>query len=66
MEEVERSLRTVRKAVGVQAGHSAGLPTRRNVRRITRPNRRLAMGHICYEKSVKEWEVKEEDQAHGR
>jgi hypothetical protein len=39
--------------------------SRRNFRRIPRPNRLLAMGPIWYEKSVREWEVKEEDQAHG-
>jgi hypothetical protein len=37
--------------------------SQRNFRRIPRPNRRLAMGPIQYEKSVKESEVKE-DQAH--
>jgi predicted DNA-binding transcriptional regulator AlpA len=39
--------------------------SRRNFRRIPRPNRLLAMGPIWYEKSVKEWEAKE-DQARGR
>jgi hypothetical protein len=39
--------------------------SRRRFRLILRPNRRLAMGLIWYEKSVKEWEAKE-DQAHGR
>ena len=38
--------------------------SRRNFRRIPRPNRQLAMGPIWYEKSVKEWEAKE-DQARG-
>jgi hypothetical protein len=33
--------------------------SRRNFRRISRPNRQLAMGPIWYEKSVKEWEEKE-------
>ena len=33
--------------------------SRRNFRRIPRPNRQLAMGPIWYEKSVKEWEAKE-------
>ena len=32
--------------------------SRRNFRRIPRPNRQLAMGPIWYEKSVKEWEAK--------
>jgi hypothetical protein len=39
--------------------------SRRNFRRIPRPNRLLAMGPIWYEKSVKDWEAKEEDQARG-
>jgi hypothetical protein len=34
--------------------------SRRNFRRIPRPNRQLAMGPIWYEKSVREWEEKEE------
>jgi hypothetical protein len=38
--------------------------SRRNFRRIPRPNRLLAMGPIWYEKCVKEWEAKE-DQARG-
>ena len=38
--------------------------SRRNFRRIPRPNRLLAMGPIWYEKSVREWEAKEEDRAH--
>ena len=40
--------------------------SRRNFRRIPRPNRLLAMGPIWYEKSVREWEARREDQAHGR
>jgi predicted DNA-binding transcriptional regulator AlpA len=40
--------------------------SRRNFRRIPRPNRLLAMGPIWYEKSVREWEEKVENQAHGR
>ena len=39
--------------------------SRRNFGRIPRPNRQLAMGPICYEKSVKEWEAKE-DRARGK
>ena len=39
--------------------------SRRNFRRIPRLNRLLAMGRIWYEKSVKDWEAKEEDQARG-
>jgi hypothetical protein len=38
--------------------------SRRNFRRIPRPNRQLAMGPIWYEKCVKEWETMEE--ARGR
>ena len=39
--------------------------SRRNFRRIPRPNRQLAMDPIWYEKSVKGWEAKE-DQARGK
>ena len=39
--------------------------SRRNFRRIPRPNRLLAMGPFWYEKSVKEWEAKE-NQARGK
>jgi hypothetical protein len=38
--------------------------SRRNFHRIPRSNRQLAMGSIWYEKTVREWEVKE-DQARG-
>jgi hypothetical protein len=34
--------------------------SRRNFGRVPRPNRLLAMGPIWYEKSVREWEAKEE------
>ena len=37
----------------------------KNFRRIPRPNRQLAMGPIWYEKSVREWEEKEERRARG-
>jgi predicted DNA-binding transcriptional regulator AlpA len=40
--------------------------SRRNFRRMPRPNRLLAMGPIWYEKSVKDWERKEEDRARGK
>jgi hypothetical protein len=40
--------------------------SRRNFRRIPPPNRQLAMGPIWYQKSVKEWEGREEGQAHGK
>jgi hypothetical protein len=39
--------------------------SRRNFGRIPRPNRQLAMGPIWYQRSVKEWEAKEE-QARGK
>ena len=40
--------------------------SRRNFQRVPRPNRQLAMGPLWYEKSVREWEAKEENRAHGR
>jgi predicted DNA-binding transcriptional regulator AlpA len=40
--------------------------SRRNIRRIPRPNRLLAMGPFWYEKSVREWEEKEEGRARGK
>jgi predicted DNA-binding transcriptional regulator AlpA len=40
--------------------------SRRSFRRIPRPNRLLAMGPVWYEKSVREWEAKEEGQARGQ
>jgi hypothetical protein len=40
--------------------------SRRNVGRIPRPNRQLAMGPIWYEKSVREWKAKEEGRARGK
>jgi len=40
--------------------------SRRNFRRIPRPNRQLAMGPVWYEKSVREWEATEEDGARGK
>jgi predicted DNA-binding transcriptional regulator AlpA len=39
--------------------------SRRNFRRIPRPNRLLAMGPIWYEESVREWEEKEGKRARG-
>jgi len=39
--------------------------SRKIVRRIPRPNRLLAMGPLWYEKSVREWEAKEEHHARG-
>jgi predicted DNA-binding transcriptional regulator AlpA len=40
--------------------------SRRNFRRIPRPNRQLAMGPVWYEKSVREWEAKEESRRRGK
>jgi hypothetical protein len=40
--------------------------SRRNFRRIPRPNRQLAMGPIWYEKCVREWEEKEEALPRGK
>ena len=40
--------------------------SRRNFRRIPRPNRQLAMGPIWYEECVREWEAKEEDRRRGK
>jgi hypothetical protein len=34
--------------------------SRRNFRRIPRPNRKLAMGPLWYEKSLREWQAKED------
>jgi predicted DNA-binding transcriptional regulator AlpA len=40
--------------------------SRRNFRRIPRPNCLLTRGPIWYEKSVREWEAKEKGQARGK
>ena len=40
--------------------------SRRNFRRMPRPNRLLAMGPLWYEKSVREWETKEKDRVRGK
>jgi hypothetical protein len=40
--------------------------SRRNFRRIPRPNRQLAMGPICYEQGVREWEEEKEERARGK
>jgi predicted DNA-binding transcriptional regulator AlpA len=40
--------------------------SRRNFRRIPRPNRLLAMGPLWYEKSVREWEARKENRARGK
>jgi hypothetical protein len=40
--------------------------SRRNLLPIPRPNRQLAMGPVWYEKSVREWEAKEEGRDLGK
>jgi hypothetical protein len=40
--------------------------SRRNFRRIPRPNRLLAMGPVWYEKCVREWEAKEKGRARAK
>jgi hypothetical protein len=40
--------------------------SRRNFRRVPRPNGQLAMGPIWYEKSVKDWEEREKNRQRGR
>ena len=40
--------------------------SRRNFRRIPRPNRLIAMGPVWYEKSVREWEARREDRTRGK
>jgi len=55
----------VGKRLGFKRDTVLAYLSRRNFRRIPRPNRQLAMGPIWYEKSVREWEAKEEDQARG-
>src|SRR5215216_5615943 len=39
--------------------------SRRNFRRIPRPNRKLAMGAVWFERSVQEWERKAHSSTHG-
>jgi predicted DNA-binding transcriptional regulator AlpA len=40
--------------------------SRRNFRRLPRPNRLLAMGPIWYEESVREWEARKAHRTNGR
>jgi predicted DNA-binding transcriptional regulator AlpA len=40
--------------------------SRRNFCRIPRPNRLVAMGPVWYEKSVREWQEKDEGRGRGR
>ena len=53
------------KRLGFKCDTVLAYLSRRNFGRIPRPNRQLAMGPIWYEKSVKEWEAKEEYPARG-
>lgn len=46
------------KRLGLKRGTVLAYMSRGNYRRIPKPNRRLAMGPIWYEKSVREWEEK--------
>ena len=48
------------RRLGFRRGTVLAYLSRRNFGRIPRPNRQLAMGPIWYEKSVREWEEKEE------
>jgi predicted DNA-binding transcriptional regulator AlpA len=52
---------TLGKRLGFKRDTVLAYLSRRNFRRIPRPNRQLAMGPIWYEKSVKEWEEREKD-----
>ncbi len=44
------------KRLGLKRDTVLAYLSRRNFRRIPKPNRRLAMGPIWYERSVREWE----------
>jgi predicted DNA-binding transcriptional regulator AlpA len=55
----------LRRRLGFKRDTVLAYLSRRNFRRIPRPNRLLAMGPIWYEKSVRDWQVKE-DQARGK
>ena len=54
------------RRLGFKRGTVLAYLSRRNFRRIPRPNRLLAMGPIWYETSVREWEEKEENRARGK
>jgi predicted DNA-binding transcriptional regulator AlpA len=54
------------RRLGVKRDTVLAYLSRRNFRRIPRPNRLLAMGPIWYERSVREWEAKEEDRRRGK
>jgi hypothetical protein len=55
----------LRRRLGFKRDTVLAYLSRRTFRHISRPNRLLAMGPIWYEKSVREWEAKEEDRARG-
>jgi len=44
------------KRLGLKRGTVLAYLSRGNYRRIPKPNRRLAMGPVWYERSVREWE----------
>ena len=54
------------RRLGFRRGTVLAYLSRRNFGRIPRPNRQLAMGPIWYEKSVREWEEKEEGRTRGK
>jgi hypothetical protein len=54
------------RLLGFQRDTVLAYLSRRNFRRIPRPNRLLAMGPVWYEKSVKEREAKEEGRGLGK
>jgi predicted DNA-binding transcriptional regulator AlpA len=54
------------RRLGIKRDTVLAYLSRRNFRRVPRPNRLLAMGPIWYEKSVEEWEAKEEGRVRGR
>ena len=55
------------KRLGLKRDTVLAYLSRKNFRRIPRPNRLLAMGPVWYEKSVREWEEKvEEYRARGK
>ena len=53
------------RRLGFKRGTVLAYLSRRTFGRIPRPNRQLAMGPVWYEKSVREWEAKEEGRARG-
>jgi hypothetical protein len=57
---------TLGRRLGFKRDIGLAYLSRRNFRRIPRPNRQLAMGPIWYEKSVREWEAMEEGRARGK